>query len=253
MKLIMNEKKFLENIIKTKKIPIDMSSGYIIRLFVLNYFSIYKDKNGLINFVNSLFKEFEMNYYVEYKIHSKIKKIVYDMWDKEKNIRELDFVPLYTNELEIIKTCESNREKKLLFVCYIIARLYNSEWINITDKELFELANMSMTNNNRQMFLYKMIQKRYISQSSRNQNLAIKVNNISKEDEEIIYKVENFNNLGNQLMVLLNSGYKQCESCGKLIKIKSKTKPEKYCDKCAYVVNLDKQKERDNKKKTKKS
>ena len=125
-----------------------------------------------------------MNYYVEYKIYSKIKKIVYDMWDKEKNIRELDFVPLYTSELEIIKSCKSDREKKLLFVCYIIARLYNSEWINITDKELFELANMPMTNNNRQMFLYEMIQKKYISQSSRNQNLAIKVNNVAKEDEK---------------------------------------------------------------------
>ena len=26
---------------------------------------------------------------------------------------------------------------------------------------------------------------------------------------------------------------KKCESCGKLIKIKSKTKPEKYCENCA--------------------
>ena len=47
----------------------------------------------------------------------------------------------------------------------------------------------------------------------------------------------------------MKSDYKQCQSCGKLIKIKSKTKPEKYCEKCAYVVNLEKQKARDLKKK----
>lgn len=38
--------------------------------------------------------------------------------------------------------------------------------------------------------------------------------------------------------------YKQCESCGKLIKIKSKTKPEKYCDKCAIDIDREKAKER---------
>ena len=32
---------------------------------------------------------------------------------------------------------------------------------------------------------------------------------------------------------------KLCESCGKLIKIKSKTKPEKYCEKCAYTIKLE--------------
>ena len=57
--------------------------------------------------------------------------------------------------------------------------------------------------------------------------------------KKIVYNVEDFNNLGNQLMVLLKSGYKQCQSCGKLIKIKSKTKPEKYCDKCAYSTKLE--------------
>ena len=46
---------------------------------------------------------------------------------------------------------------------------------------------------------------------------------------------------------------KQCSNCGKLIKIKSKTYPPKYCDKCAYEMNLEKQKERDFKKKCEKS
>lgn len=243
MKLIMNEKKFLNSIIESKNVPNNISSGYIIRLFVINYYESYTTKNDLIYFINESLKKIKMNNYIEYKIHSKIKKIVYDMWDKEKNMRELDFVPLYKSELENIKSCESDRERKLLFVCYVIARLYNSEWINITDKELFELANMTMTNNNRQMFLYKMIQNEYISQSSRNQNLAIKVNNVAKEDEEIVYKIKDFNNLGNQLMVLLKNGYKQCESCGKLIKIKSKTKTEKYCEKCA--INIDREKAKD--------
>ena len=47
---------------------------------------------------------------------------------------------------------------------------------------------------------------------------------------------------------------KQCSNCGKLIKIKSKFDGRsKYCDKCAYEMNLEKQKERDFKKKCEKS
>lgn len=37
----------------------------------------------------------------------------------------------------------------------------------------------------------------------------------------------------------MKSEYKKGQSCGKLIKIKSKTKPEKYCEKCAYEIKLE--------------
>lgn len=45
-------------------------------------------------------------------------------------------------------------------------------------------------------------------------------------------------NLGNQILAELKDGYKQCQNCGKIIKIKSKTCPPKYCEECAYKIKL---------------
>ena len=56
-----------------------------------------------------------------------------------------------------------------------------------------------------------------------------------------MFEITEFSNLGNKLVTFMKSNYKLCQSCGKLIKIKSKTKPEKYCEKCAKEIQ-DKQK-----------
>ena len=57
---------------------------------------------------------------------------------------------------------------------------------------------------------------------------------------DIVYKVKDFNNLGNQYIGNFKKGYKQCAGCGKKIKIKSKNdNSTKYCDKCKYIKQLE--------------
>lgn len=244
MKLVMNEEELLFNILDSGELDDKISSGYFIRLLVLKYRNDFEDKKDLIDFIFKTCKTIRIKYYVEYKYNLKIQKIVNDMWDKDCNIRKLQYIPLYKSELDIIKSCKTEREKKLLFVCYIVARLYNSEWVNISDKDLFEMANMTMTNNNRQVFLYNMIKCEYLTQSSKNQNLALKINNVGNVSEDIVMEVKSFDNLGNQLLVLLKDNYKQCEVCGKLIRIKSKKDTSsKYCDKCKSIVKNEQNKE----------
>lgn len=244
MKLIMNEEELLLDILDKNTMPDNMSGGYLIRLLVLEYKNDFTEKKDLVEFISKTCKSLNIKYYVEYKYDLKIKKIVNDMWDKEGDIRKLESVPLYKSELDIIKSCKTEREKKLLFVCYIIARLYNTEWVNLADKDLFEMANMTMTNNNRQIFLYNMIKDGYLSQSNKNQNMALKVNNVSDGKEDVAIEVKSFDNLGNQLLVLLKDNYKQCEICGKLIRIKSKNDgSSKYCKDCKLDAHCEAQKE----------
>ena len=46
-------------------------------------------------------------------------------------------------------------------------------------------------------------------------------------------------NLGNLFLSYIKPNYKQCEKCGKLVKIKSKNDHStKYCNKCGYEVKL---------------
>lgn len=48
-------------------------------------------------------------------------------------------------------------------------------------------------------------------------------------------------------MAYLKPNYKQCQNCGKLIKVKSKTCPPKYCDECAEKITKENKLEWDRK------
>ena len=59
-------------------------------------------------------------------------------------------------------------------------------------------------------------------------------------DKEVI-RISQFDEIGWYYDYLMgDTKVKLCESCDKLIKIKSKTKPEKYCEKCAKEKELEK-------------
>lgn len=50
-------------------------------------------------------------------------------------------------------------------------------------------------------------------------------------------KVYQMQNLGNLFLSYIKPNYKQCERCGKLVKIKSKNDHStKYCNKCSKEV-----------------
>lgn len=75
------------------------------------------------------------------------------------------------------------------------------------------------------------------------------------ELENKVIEINQFDDIGWYYDLYMGDAkIKQCEVCGKLIKIKSKHDgSSKYCEECAYIVNLEKQKERDLKKKLRKS
>lgn len=52
-------------------------------------------------------------------------------------------------------------------------------------------------------------------------------------------KVYQMQNLGNLFLSHIKPNYKQCEKCGKLVKIKSKNDGStKYCNKCKHEMDL---------------
>ena len=54
-----------------------------------------------------------------------------------------------------------------MFVCYIVARLNNSDWINVDDKVLFKMANITLSCKERQLVLFQMIKKGYLGQAKK--------------------------------------------------------------------------------------
>ena len=56
--------------------------------------------------------------------------------------------------------------------------------------------------------------------------------------DSIDFTIYEFENLGNTFLNKYKEGYKMCEVCGKLIKIKGAN--QKYCDKCSPVMKKEK-------------
>ena len=234
MILIMNEKRYIENVIKSKKVSEEISDRYLIKMLI-RYFNNLYNKKELIDQIHKLCKELNINNYEEYEFYNKIKKYIKEEERNPIKLRDIEYIPLLQEELDIIKQCKKDREKKFLFVCYIMARFNNSDWINIDDKDLFKMANISLSCKDRQLFIHDMIKKGYISQAKKNTNNSLKIERLNGEET---VKVIKFNNMGNFILAYLKPNYIQCEKCDKLVKIESKYDgSSRYCDKCAEDID----------------
>lgn len=228
------------NILASKKKPDDLSIGYFIVLIAKYYLPDEMDTESLSKTVKEQLLEFDLDNYQEYKYHNKIVKVCASLFDGsiDKNFREQEYIPIYENELKLIESLPNDRQKKLMFTFFALARYMNCDgWINKkTSKgisEVFKLANVTLTSDKRNELLHELYVNGYISLGKKVDNLNIKVQ--LDDSGNVVYKVKDFNNLGNQYIGNFKKGYKQCECCGKKIRIKSdKDYSTKYCDKCSY-------------------
>ena len=228
------------NILASKKKPDDLSMGYFIVLIAKYYLSDKMDTESLSKIVKEQLLEFDLDNYQEYKYHNKIMKVCASLFDGsiDKNFREQEYIPIYENELKVIESLPNDRQKKLMFTFFALARYMNCDgWINKkTSKgisEAFKLANVTLTSDKRNELLHELYVNGYISLGKKVDNLNIKVQ--LDDSGEVVYKLKEFNNIGNQYIGNFKKGYKQCKCCGKKIRIKSdKDYSTKYCDKCSY-------------------
>ena len=234
----------------SKKKPDGLSMGYFITLIAKYYLPLLTDNKSLSDIVKKELLEFDLDNYQEYKYHNKIMKICTSLFDGsiDKNFREQEYIPIYENELKAIESLPNDRQKKLMFTFFALARYMNCDgWINKkTSKgisEAFKLANVTLTSDKRNELLHELYVNGYISLGKKVDNLNIKVQ--LDNSGEIVYKVMDFNNLGNQYIGNFKKGYKQCKCCGK--KIKNTGNKKMYCEKCANQSLLESYKKYKNK------
>ena len=234
----------------SKKKPDDLSIGYFIVLIAKYYLSNEIDAESLSKIVKEQLREFDLDNYQEYKYHNKIMKVCTSLFDGsiDKSFREQEYIPIYENELKAIESLPNDRQKKLMFTFFALARYMDCDgWINKkTSKgisEAFKLANVTLTSDKRNELLHELYSNGYISLGKKVDNLNIKVQ--LDNSGEIVYKVMDFNNLGNQYIGNFKKGYKQCKCCGK--KIKNTGNKKMYCEKCANQSLLESYKKYKNK------
>lgn len=226
----------------TEKEVIDYETGEIIIERKCSSKKLSEKTVYLANKLDNLLLKFDFDGYETYLMFNQLKKacstvIKYDLQLKEY----INGIPLLSDELENIKKCETDREKKVLFACYIYARYRNKNGRiddDIVKKQLFDMANVKGSKLELNKVIKSLREKEFISQSFVNSNITIWVN-MGKGKE--ILTVTDFTTLGNQIMVYLKPDYKMCKCCNKLFKIKSKyDSSSKYCSKCSKEQTLEK-------------
>lgn len=230
----------------TEKETVDTETGEILIERKCKTTELSKEALYMAYKIDDMLLHFNFPEYQSYKMLKQIKKacstvIKYDLRLKE----EASGIPLLSDELENIKNCETDREKKLLFTCYIYARYKNKNGRlddDIVRKKLFDMANISGTKLELNKVVKSLREKGYINQSYINSNITIWVK-MGSGDE--VLRVTDFDTLGNQIVAYLNPKYKICEKCKNLFKIKNnKARKSKYCLKCAENINREKTKNR---------
>lgn len=266
---ILNEKKYIEDVLASGKKPEDISIGYLIVLIAKYYHADYDKEDDLNKFVKEKISKFNIDGYEEYAYAKRIKDFcnaLYSSEDQEndnisptskkkkkskkinKSFREYEYIPIYKSELEKINTLPNDRQKKFMFTLYAIARYMNCNgWVNKKDSqgvtEIFKLANVSLTTDKKNELLYELHKNGYIYFGKEVNNLNIRVD-MANDTDEIVYKITNFSNLGNQYIGNFKEGYKQCANpgCGRKIRITNNRKM--YCSKCYKELNALDAKER---------
>lgn len=220
----------------SKKKPDDLSIGYFITIIAKYYFNDCLNSDELSDKVKKILLEFDLDNYQEYKYHNKITSVCDGLFDGsiKSSFRIQEYIPIYENELNFIHSLQNDKQKKLMFTLFAIARYMNCDgWINKkTSKdisEVFKLANLSLTPDKRNQLLHDLYTDGYISFGKRVNNLNIKVN--LDDSGDVLYKVKDFTNIGNQYIGNFKKGYKQCKQCGKVIRNTGNKKM--YCEKCA--------------------
>lgn len=256
----MNEKEYIEKILEShEEKDIDISMSQLIYLLV-KYFYIKeelhnKDDEEVDNYKKNIetlyidvdleLQKFNFDNYYSFKYKKQIIDACRVVLRYDLRLKECDSIPLLSDELEKIKMCENDREKKLLFTFYIYARFKDKNGKideDVIKKDIFKMANINSTKLEMNRIIKSLREKGFISQNFINDNINIWIEFGSGEE---IMSVESLDNLGNQIIAYLNKDKKMCECCGKIIKIKSKKDfSTKYCKACAIEVDRQKARER---------
>lgn len=247
--IIVNELEYVKQILENKIIPKGVSNRRVL-LYIAKYY--YQDGMSVAEFKDMVFAkmdEFQLNikFYQKYKHDSYVKDICEKIISGEisTQFRDITSVDIYQSELDIIQQGENDRERKVLFTLFVLAKINMSGtgWVNNELKDIFQMANVTATIKDRALMMYGLYGRGLVGQNHKTDKLGYKVQ-LGSNDEPIVTTVTSFENLGNQYIATFKDGWKMCEVCGKLYKVKSDMDfSSKYCKQCSYNIKLQKNKQ----------
>lgn len=160
---------------------------------------------------------------------------------------DISGVEITQSEMDKIQQIEGKLLQRLMFTMLCLAKYgnainpNNNNWVNRKDKEIFSLANITLTTKRQSLLINDLWTMQYIGYSRVVDNININVKIVDNESPTVLY-ISDFRNLGNQYMRYCGEKYIECECCGKVVK--EKHGKQRYCTECATEIDRQKSLER---------
>ena len=158
----------------------------------------------------------------------------------------IDSIKITQSELETISSLDNLRAEKILFVLLCMAKQqsmangFTNGLVKYSITDLCKDARVSVPADDREYILYEIVQKGLLGYPKKNNTQCLIVNFINTDEvaleldetdcQELAYVYLNWKNSG--------KGYTKCQRCNRWMK-QSKTKPKKYCEDCAKIVQTE--------------
>lgn len=160
---------------------------------------------------------------------------------------DIDGVRITAGELESINRLKGRMLQRLMFTLLCLAKYgnavnsKNNNWVNKKDKDIFTLANITVTTNKQSLMINDLWTQGYIGYSNAVDNININVKIVQSEGDTELF-ITDFRNLGNQYMKYCGEKYIECQCCG--LVVKQRNGKQKVCHECAKEIDRQKALER---------
>lgn len=152
-------------------------------------------------------------------------------------------IPITSGEMKLISKLPGVLLQRLMFTLVCLAKYGNAVkpsnncWVNRDVREILALANIKVTVKRQSLLFNDLWRNEYIGFSNIIDNINVNVK-ILDDTEDVVMRVDDFRNLGNQYMKYIGEDYMTCQHCGLVVKRNSPN--QKYCRDCAVDINIQK-------------
>lgn len=158
-------------------------------------------------------------------------------------IKEIKGISIKVPEMKTIDSISGSALRRLAFTILCLAKLGNARnaknngWVNVSSKDVFELANINCSSYEREVKIGALYHKGLLDFPKQNDNLSYRVTFIdeNEHDDEALF-VDDLRALGYQYLNAHDGGFTRCRECGILIREKddphSPGRKRMYCKNC---------------------
>lgn len=166
---------------------------------------------------------------------------------KKVGLKQVDHIYITKSELDFIANLDDIKLEKVAFVLLALAKYHNEvseEDDNKVYIKLSEVKKMARINMNRVDFeyFYANLYDKGVLQHNTNPTSTMQIVNFvsHSQDDEVAFELNEIDYLELAYVYLSwknnGKGYARCQKCDRLMR-QGKTKPRKYCEECAKIVN----------------